>query len=82
MRSAESAKNDKLVTELKIDRDGKYNYAVEMLDAFDVNDVKRFAIAPMTAQDKQQIQAAGGNPGAPLPVADPAAPAPAAPTPQ
>ena len=75
--------NDKMVTVLKIDRDGKYNYAVDLLDAFDVNNVKRFAIAPLTAQDKEQIAAAGGNAGAPLPVADPAAvPATAAPTPQ
>ncbi len=70
------------VTVLKIDRDGQYNYAVDMLDAFDVNGVKRFALSPLTTQDKQLITEAGGNAGAPLPVADPAAAVPAAPTPQ
>ena len=75
-------RSDKTVTVLKIDRDGTYDYAVDLLDAFDVNGVKRFAIAPLTAQDKQLITEAGGNPGAPLPVVDPAAAAPAAPTPQ
>lgn len=80
---ANANRSDKTVTVLKIDRDGKYDYAVELLDAFDVHGVKRFAIAPLTAQDKQLIADAGGNPGAPLPEADPAAvPAAAAPTPQ
>jgi biopolymer transport protein ExbD len=75
-------RTNKTVTVLKIDRDGRYDYAVELLDAFDVNGVKRFAIAPLTTQDKQLITEAGGNPGAPLPDVAPATATPAAATPQ
>ena len=55
----------KTVTVLKIDRDGKYSNAVDLLDEFDLTDVSRFAIAPMTDQDRALIAAAKAGGAAP-----------------
>ena len=56
----------KTVTVLKIDRDGKYANAVDLLDEFDITNIERFAISPMTDADKALIAAAkGGGAAAP-----------------
>lgn len=48
----------KTATILKVDSLGKYSYAIDLLDEFERNDVERFAIAPLTAQDRTLIEQA------------------------
>lgn len=67
---------EKTVTVLKVDREGTYKNAVDILDAFETGNVKRFAIAPMTEEDRTLITAAGGQAS---PVAAPAVAAAAPP---
>ena len=43
--------NPKLVALLKIDRAAKYNQMVEMIDDFNLSNVTRFSLAPMTETD-------------------------------
>ena len=51
-------------TILKVKEDGKYSYAIDLLDEFNLNGVERFAIAPFTEQDDAAIAAAKATPGA------------------
>jgi biopolymer transport protein ExbD len=44
--------NPKLVVVLKIDRMGKYNHMVSMIDEFGLSHVERFSLAPLMDQDK------------------------------
>jgi biopolymer transport protein ExbD len=44
--------NPKLIVVLKIDRTGKYNQMVAMIDEFGSTHVERFSLAPLTDQDK------------------------------
>jgi biopolymer transport protein ExbD len=44
--------NPKLVTVVKVDRAGKYNMMVNMIDELSLANVTRFSLAPMTDQDK------------------------------
>ena len=44
--------NPKLIALLKIDRAGKYNLMVDLIDEFNLADVKRFSLAPLVEQDK------------------------------
>src|SRR5512138_1431127 len=44
--------NPKLIVVLKIDRTGKYNQMVSMIDEFGTTHVERFSLAPLTDQDK------------------------------
>jgi biopolymer transport protein ExbD len=44
--------NPKLVVVLKIDRTGKYNQMVSMIDEFGQSHVERFSLAPLMDQDK------------------------------
>ena len=50
--------NPKLITLLKIDRDGKYNMLIKVMDEINIAQVTRFSLAPMTEYDKRQIQKA------------------------
>ena len=43
--------NPKLVALLKIDRAAKYNQMVEMIDDFNLSNVTRFSLAPLTETD-------------------------------
>jgi biopolymer transport protein ExbD len=43
--------NPKLVALLKIDRAAKYNQMVEMIDEFNLSNVTRFSLAPLTEAD-------------------------------
>jgi biopolymer transport protein ExbD len=43
--------NPKLVALLKIDRAAKYNQMVEMIDDFQLSNVTRFSLAPLTEAD-------------------------------
>ena len=44
--------NPKLVTLIKIDRKGKYNMMVDIMDELNLANVTRFSLAPMTDADK------------------------------
>jgi biopolymer transport protein ExbD len=46
------AENPKLTILLKIDRQGKYNMMVNMIDEFNVAKISRFSIGPMMDADK------------------------------
>ena len=50
--------NPKLITLLKIDRDGKYSMFIKVMDEIAIAQVTRFSLAPMTEYDKRQIQKA------------------------
>ncbi len=47
--------NPKLITLLKIDREGKYNTMVNMMDELNLANVTRFSLAPMLEADKALI---------------------------
>lgn len=49
---AEKSTNPKLVTVVKVDREGTYDMMVNMLDELALANVTRFSLAPMTDQDK------------------------------
>jgi biopolymer transport protein ExbD len=50
--------NPKLITLLKIDRDGKYSMLIKVMDEINIAQVTRFSLAPMSEYDKRQIQKA------------------------
>ena len=50
--------NPKLITLLKIDREGKYRMMIKLMDEIAIAKVKRFSLAPMNEYDKRQIQKA------------------------
>jgi biopolymer transport protein ExbD len=53
---AESAsQNPKLVVLLKIDRKGKFNYMVDIIDELNMAKLDRFSIAPMTDIDLREM---------------------------
>jgi biopolymer transport protein ExbD len=49
------AENPKLVTLLKIDRDGKYNMLVNLIDELNLSNITRFSLAPLLDSDKALI---------------------------
>ena len=53
--------NPKLITLLKIDRDGKYDMLVKAMDEVALAKVERFSLAQMNEYDKRQIQKARGS---------------------
>jgi biopolymer transport protein ExbD len=50
--------NPKLITLLKVDRDGKYSMMIKLMDEIAIAKVTRFSLAPMNEFDKRQIQKA------------------------
>ena len=48
--------NPKLVTLLKIDREGKFEMMVDLIDEFNLADVKRFSLGPLLESDKRLIE--------------------------
>jgi len=50
-----SAQNPKIVVLLKIDRKGKFNYMVEVIDELNLAKLDRFSIAPMTEIDLKEM---------------------------
>jgi biopolymer transport protein ExbD len=48
--------NPKLVTLLKIAREGKFEMMVDLIDEFNLADVKRFSIGPLLEADKRLIE--------------------------
>lgn len=59
--SDKNKENPKLITLLKIDRDGKYEYLVKAMDEVALAKVERFSLAQMNEYDKRQIQKARGS---------------------
>jgi biopolymer transport protein ExbD len=51
--------NPRLVTLIKVDRDGKYKMMVDIMDELNLADISRFTLAPMLAEDKAAIAKAG-----------------------
>ena len=50
-----ASQNPKLVVLLKIDRKGKFNYMVDIIDELNVAKLDRFSIAPMTEIDLREM---------------------------
>lgn len=50
-----SSSNPKLVTLLKVDRAGKYNMMVNLIDELQLANVTRFSLAPLLDADKAMI---------------------------
>ena len=48
--------NPKLITLVKVDRDGKYTQMVDVMDELNLANVTRFSLAPLTDKDKDQIK--------------------------
>ncbi len=48
--------NPKLITLVKVDRDGKYIQMVDVMDELNLANVTRFSLAPMTDKDKDKIK--------------------------
>lgn len=50
-----SRANPKLITLVKVDRDGTYKQMVDVMDELNLANVTRFSLAPMTDADKKLI---------------------------
>lgn len=55
-----SRSNPKLITLVKVDRDGKYSMMVDIMDELNLANITRFTLSPMLDQDKELIRKAGG----------------------
>lgn len=51
--------NPRLVTLIKVDRDGKYKMMVDIMDELNLANISRFTLAPMLAEDKTAIAKVG-----------------------
>jgi biopolymer transport protein ExbD len=49
----QAASKPKLVTLVKVDREGKYNMMVNIMDELNLAEITRFSLAPLLDQDKQ-----------------------------
>lgn len=56
-----AARNDKLVTVVKVDREGPYSAAIDALDELQVSGVTRFSIAPLTDADRALLGASAAG---------------------
>lgn len=54
---SESAKNNKLVVLIKIDREAEFRHMVDIIDELDVAGVTRFAMAPLSEEEKKEVEA-------------------------
>jgi biopolymer transport protein ExbD len=50
--------NQKLITLVKVDRDGKYTQMVDVMDELNIANVTRFSLAPLTDKDKEIVKKA------------------------
>ena len=48
--------NPKLITLIKVDRKGKYQMMVDMMDELNLANITRFSLAPMTDADKKVLE--------------------------
>src|SRR5262245_20377615 len=53
---AEGKKNPKLVVLVKIDRQAKYRYMVEIIDELQFAELNRFSLAPLEPADRKEVE--------------------------
>ena len=53
----EGKKNPKLVVLVKIDRQVKYKYMVNLIDQLQFAELNRFSLAPLEPKEKQEVEA-------------------------
>jgi biopolymer transport protein ExbD len=58
MLAQKSQQNPKLITLIKIDRKGKYNMMVDIMDELNLANITRFSLAPMLDGDKKRLEKA------------------------
>jgi biopolymer transport protein ExbD len=51
----QASQHPKLVTLVKVDREGKYNMMVNIMDELNLAQIQRFSLAPLLDQDKQLL---------------------------
>lgn len=51
--------NPKLITLIKVHRDGQYIYLVDIIDELNLANITRFSIAPMIPEDQKLLEKAG-----------------------
>ena len=54
--AAEGKKNPKLVVLVKIDRQTKYKYMVNIIDQLQFAELNRFSLAPLTPAEKKEVE--------------------------
>jgi biopolymer transport protein ExbD len=58
MLTQKAQQNPKLTTLIKIDRKGKYNMMVDIMDELNLANITRFSLAPMLENDKKRLEKA------------------------
>ena len=58
------ATEPELITIIKVHRDAKYHFMVDIMDELALSNIERFSLAPMTPRDIQAVE--GLAPGASL----------------
>ncbi len=53
--------NPKLITLVKVDREGTYNMMVDIMDELNLAEITRFSLAPLLAADKVLLKKAAGS---------------------
>ncbi len=53
--------NPKLITLVKVDRDGKYSMMVDIMDELNLANITRFSLAPMLPADQELLKKAAGS---------------------
>ncbi len=51
-----NARNSKLVVLIKIDREAEFRHMVDIIDELDFAGVTRFAMAPLSEEDKKEVE--------------------------
>jgi biopolymer transport protein ExbD len=54
-----NAANPKLITLIKVDREGTYKMMVDIMDELNLANITRFSLAPMADADKEVLKKAG-----------------------
>jgi biopolymer transport protein ExbD len=53
--------NSKLITLIKVDREGTYKMMVDIMDELNLANISRFSLAPMIPKDKEMIAKVAGS---------------------
>jgi len=56
-----SQSNPKLITLVKVDRDGTYSMMVDIMDELNLANITRFSLAPMLPKDKEMLAKIAGT---------------------
>lgn len=54
--AAEGKRNPKLVVLVKIDRDARYKYMVNIIDQLQFAELNRFSLAPLTGAEEREVE--------------------------